>query len=170
MSHLIIAIVTLLFLGGMNYEIWKKENILRSGDQVYIDLAPADPRSLIQGDYMRLRYRLPREMLGKTKSMPRKGYLVGELDDKKIFAIKSLYSAEYQLKQNERIIQYRVRGGRLRIGSGAYFFQEGHAKHYNNARYGELRLDSTGQSILVALRDKDLNLLGPAKDREHNSK
>ncbi len=43
----------------LNFLIYKKENILKSGKTVLLKLAPRDPRSLIQGDFMSLRYDLP---------------------------------------------------------------------------------------------------------------
>ena len=43
--------------------IWQKEAIIENGRRVFIALAPVDPRSLIRGDYMALRF--------KTAALPR---------------------------------------------------------------------------------------------------
>src|SRR6185436_18060197 len=40
-----------LVLGAVNWSIWGKERIKASGAVVYLDLAPLDPRSIMQGDY-----------------------------------------------------------------------------------------------------------------------
>ena len=40
----------LLVLAAVNYSIYGKEEIVRSGETVYLELAPVDPRSLMQGD------------------------------------------------------------------------------------------------------------------------
>ena len=39
-----------------------KERVLRDGATVLLRLAPRDPRSLMQGDFMQLNYRLPTEV------------------------------------------------------------------------------------------------------------
>ena len=41
-----------IILGLVNWSITGKEKHLAEGKIVYLDLAPVDPRSLMQGDYM----------------------------------------------------------------------------------------------------------------------
>ena len=166
MARTIAIAVILSTLVGVNYQIWHKESILKHGERVYVQLAPLDPRSLIQGDYMALNYRLPSDILKLSDQMARKGYLVGELNDRHVLEIKSIFKDGQSLAPNQRKILYRIRGGRFRssrilIGSPSYFFQEGQGKFFDHAKYGELRIDKNGQSILVGLRDKDFVLLGP---------
>src|SRR2546421_13010239 len=48
-----VAIVALV-----NYSVVRKERLLENGSVVYLELAPVDPRSLMQGDYMALRFKL----------------------------------------------------------------------------------------------------------------
>ena len=52
------------------------------------------------------------------------------------------------------------RNGRVKIGTDAFDFQEGHAGRYERARYGELRLAPSGVSVLVGLRDADRKPMG----------
>ena len=53
----IILLVNLfLLMGYFNYSVLKKEKLLSDGHLILLKLAPVDPRSLMQGDYMRLRY------------------------------------------------------------------------------------------------------------------
>ena len=42
-----------------NVGIWQKEQLIAHGQPVFVELAPVDPRSLMQGDYMRLEFRVP---------------------------------------------------------------------------------------------------------------
>ena len=58
----LIALGALLVLGALNFAIVGKERIRRDGEVVYLPLAPVDPRSLIQGDYMALRFALARDI------------------------------------------------------------------------------------------------------------
>ena len=61
----------------------------------------------------------------------------------------------------ELLLRYRKRGEGVRIASEAFFFQEGQGPLYERARYGELRVDATGDAVLLRLRDGDLQELGP---------
>jgi uncharacterized membrane-anchored protein len=42
-------------LVGVNMSVWSFEKLRTEGSVVYLELAPLDPRSLMQGDYMSLR-------------------------------------------------------------------------------------------------------------------
>ena len=53
---------TLLVLAAVNYLIVEKERILSSGKTVLLHLAPTQHRSLMQGQYMQLRYALADEV------------------------------------------------------------------------------------------------------------
>ena len=46
----------IVVLGATNYVIWQRQQVVDNGYPVLLDLRPVDPRSLIQGDYMVLRY------------------------------------------------------------------------------------------------------------------
>ena len=48
----IIAANLLLVLAVVNGAILKKQAVVESGERVVLKLAPVDPRSLMQGDYM----------------------------------------------------------------------------------------------------------------------
>jgi hypothetical protein len=57
-----IALTAVATLGLVNVQIWEKETVIARGQPVFVELAPVDPRSLMQGDYMRLAYRGPRDL------------------------------------------------------------------------------------------------------------
>jgi len=136
-------------------------------------LAPVDPRSLMQGDYMALRFRLANEVftsLPKTKDRKRwrhdvaasDGFVVTSLDERNIGSFKSLYK-DQPLSGNEILLRYRVRNGTVKFATNAYFFQEGHGKYYRPARYGQFRVDKKGELLLVEMYDKNLNKLEPGE-------
>lgn len=55
----VMALISLLTtLGLANFSIWRFENILQHGEKIVLRLAPLDPRSLMQGDYMVLNYEI----------------------------------------------------------------------------------------------------------------
>ena len=51
-----------LVLAVANGSIWQREQLLGSGRVVILELAPVDPRSLMQGDYMALTFAAGREV------------------------------------------------------------------------------------------------------------
>lgn len=140
-----------LSLGLPGYAIVQKERLLASGRVVLLELAPVDPRSLIQGDYMRLDYALTRAIV-PAADWPRDGALVVRTDGRGVAAFVRPHDAS-PLQPDELLLRYRRRDGRLRVGSDAYFFQEGSARKFEGARYGELRVAHDGTSILIGLRD-----------------
>ncbi len=58
MKRYLVLLALLPILTLFNYSIFQKERLLAKGEVVLLPLAPLDPRSLMQGDYMRLRYQL----------------------------------------------------------------------------------------------------------------
>src|SRR5215468_5570003 len=68
-------------LGAANFDIMRKQRIIDEGTQVLLPIRPADPRSLLQGDYMTLRYArtaLPPDSI--SGSLPRRGTAIVKLD------------------------------------------------------------------------------------------
>lgn len=157
---------SLLVLGGLvlalavpNFSIARKERLLATGTTMLVELAPVDPRSLIQGDYMRLDYAIARQ-LGSVaaRNWPRDGKLVVKVDDQNVARFVRLHESA-PLGPGEHLLLYRRRRDQTRIGTNAFFFQEGHADRYQGARYGELRVDRSGGSVLVGLRDSTRRVL-----------
>ena len=167
-----IAIVSLvIILALVNWQIFKKEKHLADGKVVYLHLAPVDPRSLMQGDYMALRFRLAQEISDALKEKNDRekqpeyltatdDYVVVSLDLHNVGSYKDLYAAQ-PLAQNEILLHYRVRNGEVKLATNGYFFQEGHGEYYQAAQYGQFRVDDKGELLLTAMCDSDLKILGP---------
>ncbi len=159
MRRIVILGVLVLFLSAFNWSIVKKERTLTNGQTMLLRLVPIDPRSLMQGDYMILRYNLARQVShGQLKA---KGRIVVSLDTNGVANFVRIHTGA-DLAQNEHVLVYRNRKG-LRLGAESFFFQEGHAELYSGAQYGELKVDSSGNSVLVGLRDSDYVPLGDAE-------
>ena len=156
MNKISLGLTTLLVIAAVNFLIFQKEDTLTQGQTMLLRLAPRDPRSLIQGDYMVLRYALAQEV--PTKQLQDKGYLVLSLGGNNLGQFIRLHQGE-DLQPGEHLLFYRNRQG-LRLGAESFFFQEGDAELYATARYGELKVDPTGASVLVGLRGENFNILG----------
>jgi uncharacterized membrane-anchored protein len=157
--QIVLFAVLLLTLALVNFQIVNKERTIRSGRVMLLELAPLDPRSLMQGDYMALRYKAA-AMIGEN-GLPRDGRLVVSLDENGVATFKRIHTPGQPLAPGEYLLRYRKRGEGIRLGAESFFFQEGHAKYYSKAKYGELRVAETGDSVLTGLRGPDLERLGP---------
>ncbi|NMO17453.1 GDYXXLXY domain-containing protein [Pyxidicoccus fallax] len=138
----------------------QKEHVLANGRTVLLELGPRDPRSLIQGDYMVLRYDISLQQWSTVGSQPEDGHLVLRLDEQGVGRFVRFDSPATPLAPGEFKLRYRVRDQSVRLGAEAFFFQEGHAERYERARYGELRVADSGASVLVGLRDDQRQPLG----------
>ncbi len=155
---------TLLVFVVPNALVMHKETIARQGRSVYLELAPVDPRSLMQGDYMDLRYRLSRDLREASADWPTRGHLVLRLDDQGRGEFARLGRGGGDLAPDEQLLRYRVLPRGLVVAAESFFFQEGQAQIFARAEYAELRVNADGSSVLVALCDDDLVRLGaPAR-------
>ena len=145
-------------LGAVNWLALGRERLAANGQVMYLELAPVDPRSLIQGDSMDLRYDLVRRV--PINDSAAAGALVVSLDARQVASFVRLYEPGTPLAAGERLLRYRVRSGWAYIGAESFFFQEGDAPLYANAKYGELRVGPDGTVALVGLRDDQLKRLG----------
>ena len=150
--------VAALVLVVMNVLIIQKERLLAAPQGILLELAPVDPRSLIQGDYLALAYAITREV--PEQGLPNDGQLVVAADANNVARYVRLYVPSTALAPGELLLRYRVRNGRMHIGSEAFFFQEGTADAYAKARYADLRVDSAGESLIVGLRGPEREVLG----------
>lgn len=172
MSKKIAVLALVMILVLVNWFIYGKEKHLAEGSVVYLALAPVDPRSLMQGDYMDLRFELTRKLY---KALPDEkesrgwrhkvaagdGRVVVRLDERRIGSFRAVYKNQ-PLAENEILMRYRVRNGRIRFATNAYFFQEGQGECYESAQYGRFRVDKDGELLLTGLYDENLDKLEPS--------
>ncbi len=160
MAKIAAAVAGLATLIFFNKAVFEKEALLTAGRETLFDLAPRDPRSLMQGDYMALRYRVAEDLeTQKIPGLKRKGFLALTVKDHVATAGRVVSSAG-ELKTGETLIEFKQVDEQIQIGSESFFFQEGDAHIYENARYADLRIDAKGRALLVGLRDKDKKPLG----------
>ena len=164
----------LVVLAILNFGIYRKELFIETAEEVYFELAPVDPRSLMQGDYMRLNYRIVENLRKEFKrirsageiEIPDAGKIVVRLDERRIAFFKSLWDGT-PLAEDERLLHYSGSNRwRVHIGSESFFFEEGQGEAYEEARYGVFKLGKDGRTILRALADENLVRIQPgAKEK-----
>jgi uncharacterized membrane-anchored protein len=166
MRKAIAVIAGVVILALANWTVWQREQLLASGRVAILELAPVDPRSLMQGDYMALRFQLADQAFGRGRTTGSKeaqdGRLVARADEKGVARFVRRDGGE-PLAEGEFLLRYRVRNGEPKFATNAFFFQEGHAKVYERARYGEFRVAPSGDMLLTHMLSEGRQRLGAVK-------
>ena len=165
-----IAILGLLIiLVMMTVNIKKYESHLAMGDTVLLELAPVDPRGLMQGDYMTLHFALADDITEALRDLQKEdkkrvhnywhnsdGIAIVNIDDNNVAHFERLMPFESvnsfdkaELTSDEMALHFRVRHGEVKFATNAFFFQEGHAKDYEAAEYGLFRVNQQGEPLLT---------------------
>ncbi len=166
-----VFLALILIVALVNFSIYQKEQHLAQGKTVCLRLAPVDPRSLMQGDYMRLRFALadtlrshisPNNLQHATD-----GYVLLDVEANCTASFVDLYHGQ-TLEEGQAILHYRVRDTEIKIATNAFFFREGTSKRYESARYGLFKVNTQGDPLLTHLLDKTLHPLGAkSSDKDH---
>lgn len=154
----------LAILAGINLTVWRFERAMSSGEVVLLRLAPVDPRSLMQGDYMRLNYEIARELASSDTRDKQSDTLVIRLDAHQVASWVADGKPD-QLASDERLLQVHRSDRQWLIGPDAFFFEEGDGEALSRARYGEFRLQPDGKTLLVGLRDEAYQPIGRSRSR-----
>jgi uncharacterized membrane-anchored protein len=140
-----------------------KETLIAHGRPIYVPLAPVDPRSLMQGDYMRLNFALP-DAAARTDTGLLRGqrpFVVARVDTRGVATLLRLHAPGEALGANELRIELSPKNGQWTLVTDAWFFREGEAERWQRARFGEFRVGADGRALLVGLRDERLATIQP---------
>lgn len=149
------VVLTVLVANGA---IWQKQSLIANGQPLYLALAPVDPRSLMEGDYMRLRFPTVDAhdvplLQGLGSARPR---MVVQLDERGVATVQRLYVDGQPLVANERLLELTPKDGNWVVVTDAWFFKEGEAQRWEQARFGEFRVLPDGRALLVGMADAAL--------------
>ncbi len=157
MRKVLILLNFIFFTIILLYSINQKEELITNGEKLILRLAPVDPRSLMQGDYMRLDFNIARE-IAKCRSKDTYQFsthqAIIKLDERGVATFVSLYTRE--LQEDEKILSFKATRRNITIVTDAWFFQEGEAQRFQKARYGEFRILADGKALLVGMLDEEL--------------
>ena len=155
MRKIIVFTALILILIFVNWTIYQKETLLKSGKGIYLKLSPVDPRSLMEGDYMHLNFELT-DKLNKITKNP--GTVVLKLDKKGIATFKKLYKGG-KLAPDEVIMKFKYKNRQSRLSSDAFFIEEGKSKKYSSAKYAYFKVSPDGTALLKDLADENMTFL-----------
>ena len=175
----LVGVFVIALLGVVNYKVQQFEDVLATGKPVVLKIAPVDPRSLMQGDYMVLNYAILSEFqqsrvlpetnesnettenTGIDESSPseKKAYILVHLDKNHVATFceeQSEIPTDFKYCTPNVYLPIRYKGGWLpKLPSQDYFFAEGKGEYYAQAEYAEYRFKD-GILLLARLLDKDL--------------
>jgi uncharacterized membrane-anchored protein len=164
MRTAILLLATLLVLAVLNISIYQKQEILETGDTLLLKLAPRDPRSLLQGDYMRVRYALIDEMLQSNQLPPHQhGFAVIKPGEDRVAHFVRFYQGE-SLAEDEKLIkyQYHLQGwDKFVIRPDTFLFQEGLQPIYQQSAYAIFHYHGTKDYLLIGMADNNKVEIAP---------
>lgn len=157
-----------LILALANWHIAQKRAVIADGQVLLLKLRPADPRSLLQGDYMALALddaAMPSATV--IQGLPYRGTVIVALDENRVGRYARLDDGS-PLQNGELRVQYRRHGDwsghRLDYGAQSFFFQEEDGPRYESARYAMLRVAEDGGTVLTDLAGEDRTAIKPSAD------
>lgn len=145
----------ILLLAFVNYSAMQKERIVKAGKLIFLELVANDIKSpIVQGDVINLKYKIVKGLLIDT--LYKRGYIVVKLDSNAIAERVRFQSNIMPKSADEKLIEYTKSYFSVNIGAEKFYIQQAGAKKYEQAKYGALRVDDSGNSLLVGLYDEHL--------------
>ena len=171
----LVGVFLIALLGAVNYKVQQFEDVLATGKPVVLKIAPADPRSLMQGDYMVLNYAILSELqqsqfssesnesnettgIDELSPSGKKAYILVHLDKNHVATLceaQSEIPTDFKHCTPNVYLPIRYRGWSPELPSQDYFFAEGKGEYYAQSEYAEYRFQD-GILLLARLLDKDL--------------
>ena len=150
----IILIITIQFLFIIG-SVMSYESQLKSAKEIVVKLAPLDPRSLIQGDYVRLRYEFAQECSRKINITSLKKFRVVLTPQQSQFVFKELLtmSEDHLLTEGDIILNgKRGKGNRIIFGIENFFIEEGTGRDIEQrSKYAILKVTKKGNAFVTKL-------------------
>ena len=157
-----ILIVIILQFGFLGYQAASSERLLTTGSVVKLELQPIDPRSLLQGDYVRLNFTistLPEDVSADWDEYGIQGNVKIVLDknDQGVHEFDRLYTNGESLGPEEIVINGKkisYSWNQVTYGIENYFIPEGTGLEVERkARFAYVRIGSNGNAMLERLSE-----------------
>ncbi|MEG0044783.1 MAG: GDYXXLXY domain-containing protein [Comamonas sp.] len=151
-----------LVFGAVNWDVRGKEQVIAHGQRILVPLIPVDPRSLMQGDYMALRFDLPPAVSeGLANITAPTAFVRAAVDGQGIATVQALVTDRKQAGAGEVILPLKRLKGQWVLVTDAYFFPEGQGTHFESGKYGDFRVLPDGRALLVGLADAEGKVIEP---------
>lgn len=153
-----IAAMAVLALALIHSDVQRKETVIAQGQKIFLPLQPRDPRSLMQGDYMALRFPMPAaiETALQAEVWRSRAWALAQLDAQGKATLLALAEPGQATAPDQVLLPLKRLKGHWVVVTDAFFFPEGQGKPLAAARFGEFRVLPSGQALLVGLADAAL--------------
>jgi uncharacterized membrane-anchored protein len=146
-----------------NVAVWQKQDLIAHGKPMFMALMPVDPRSLMQGDYMHLRFAAldarPLPLLADMGA--KRPRMVVQVDARGVATVQRLHTVDQPLAPNEMLLELTPKDGNWVVVTDAWFFKEGQGQAWQAAMFGEFRVLPDGRALLVGMADAALQPITP---------
>jgi uncharacterized membrane-anchored protein len=112
---------------------------------------------------MRLRFVLPDDdaLRNDTSTFGTRPVAVARRDARGVATFLRISTAGTPLSPGELAVQLTPKDGGWILVSDAWYFREGEAARFEQARFGEFRVEADGSALLVGMADAQLQPIAP---------
>ncbi|MFK4784949.1 GDYXXLXY domain-containing protein [Fusobacterium sp. MFO224] len=157
MKKILVLLNISLLIVYFGYSINIEKSNLKK-DSFYLELLPVDPRSLIQGDYMKLSYKIVNDSYKDIYNL-KEGYIKISIDNKNIGHYMNVETLLSPLSNNEKLIYFNQLYNGLDIGINSYLFQEGKGYLFQKAKYAEVIISKNKKLRVKHLLDNNFKTI-----------
>lgn len=154
----LIGLVLLLQLGFIGYQIGSNESQLKNGKEITLELAPVDPRSMLQGDYVILRYEIAESNELKNIRSGNRVYILAKKDQNGVYQRESILTSidpnAYKLANDEVLLAGKYNGyNGIILGIESFFVKEGTGQEIQrDAKYAKVIVAKNGNALLKSIQ------------------
>ncbi|WP_371018289.1 GDYXXLXY domain-containing protein [Pseudalkalibacillus sp. JSM 102089] len=153
----LIWLVVILMISIVTYNGVKNEVALQSGKEIRLALAPVDPRSMLQGDYVTLRYdisTLPGPVLPANKKI--KVVLAstanGSYEYGGYYKIEGDWNKPYEPSDDDVILNGTTYSDHdVQYGIESFFISEGTGEIFEDKTMAIIKVSENGDALLIGL-------------------
>lgn len=149
---IIIILNLIILLGFINSSAFNNEKIFKSGKLIYVELVRNSlNKPFVQADVVNLKYLIASGL--QFDSLYKHGYIVVALDSNAVASRIRIQPFQLPKAANEILIAYTKSPNAIRIGAEQYSIQQDKALQFGRAKYGALKVDASGKTLLIGLYD-----------------
>ncbi len=155
---IIIIVVQFLMIGGITFI---KEQTLANGTDIKLKLEPVDPRSMLQGDYVQLRYTISDLPISKKVRSGKRIAVILRSKENGVYGYSGYYQYEgkwnksYVKKAGDVKIVGKTTYNGVEYGIEHFFVEEGTGFDLQqHIRYGHVKVAENGDALLLDVTKK----------------
>ncbi|WP_078548902.1 GDYXXLXY domain-containing protein [Litchfieldia alkalitelluris] len=153
-----VLVIIIIQVSVLGYQVTSNELLLKNGKEITLKLAPVDPRSLLQGDYVQLGYEVGG--IDNIEELPSgtRVYVILKEDNKGIYQRTKLITTkinpkDYPLEENEVLLAGNYNGyDTIIFGIESYFVKEGTGLEIERTvEFAKVAVSKKGDAILQSI-------------------